>query len=42
MEYEKEHHHAEGAKRINEGREQRDRWNQVPQHIQESEDEIPH
>ena len=42
MEHEKEHHHAEATKRIDERREQHDRRNQAPQEIEEIEDEIPH
>ena len=42
MEHEKEHQHAEAAKRIDERREQHDRRNQAPQQIEEIEDEIPH
>jgi hypothetical protein len=42
MEHEKEHHHAEATKRINERREERDRRNQAPQEIEEVEDELPH
>lgn len=42
MEHEKEHHHAEAAKSIDEGLEQGDRRNQVPQNIERGEDEIPH
>jgi len=42
MEHEKEHHHAEATKRIDERGEQRDRRNQAPQQIEEVEDEIPH
>jgi len=38
----KEHRHAQGAKRIDERREQRQRRNQAPQHIEEGEDERPH
>lgn len=41
VEHVKEHHHAEGAKRIYERRKQRDRRNQVPQDIEEGEDECP-
>jgi hypothetical protein len=42
MEHEKEHHHAEAAKSIDEGLEQRYRRNQTPQQIEQVEDEIPH
>ena len=42
VEHVKEHHHAEAAKSIDEGLEQRDRRNQAPQEIEEVEDEIPH
>jgi hypothetical protein len=42
MEHEKEHYHAEAAKRIDERGEQRDRRNQTPQEIEEVEDERPH
>ena len=42
MEHVKEHHHAEGAKRKDEGLEQCDRRNQAPQEIEEVEDERPH
>src|ERR1019366_3089356 len=42
IEHEKEHHHAEAAKRINERREQHYRRNQAPQEIEEVEDELPH
>jgi hypothetical protein len=41
MEHVKEHHHADATKRIDEGREQRDRRNQTTQHIEEIEDERP-
>ena len=41
MEHEKEHHHGQGAKRIDQRREERDRRNQAPQDIKEGEDEIP-
>jgi hypothetical protein len=38
----KEHSRAEAAKRIDERREQRHRWNQVPQDIEQGGDERPH
>ena len=41
VEHAKEHHDAEGAKRIDKGREQHDRRNHVPQDIEEGEDERP-
>jgi hypothetical protein len=42
MEHEKENHHAEATKRIDERREQRYRRNQATQQIEQVEDEIPH
>ena len=42
MEHEKEHHHAEATKRVDERREERDRRNQATQQIEQVEDEIPH
>ena len=42
MEHEKEHHHHEATKRIDERGEQRDRRNQATQQIQQVDDEIPH
>jgi hypothetical protein len=42
MEHEKEHHHAEATKRVDERREERDRRNQATQQMEQVEDEIPH
>jgi hypothetical protein len=42
MEHEKEHHHAEATKHVDERREERDRRNQATQQIEQVEDEIPH
>jgi hypothetical protein len=42
MEHEKEHHHAEATKRVDERREERDRRNQATQQIAQVEDESPH
>src|ERR1019366_6110176 len=42
MEHEKERHHAEATKRVDERREERDRRNQATQQIEQVEDEIPH